>query len=171
VFPAHPKSISSFVGTDTAVEDEDLNYATAKMSEHQLAIVKNNGTFDEASFAWFNKSLNMLDYISPEKETAIILNQHLCAASFLSSMFTSKSSPFLLIIIHSAVKNFQERKAIRETWLSMEFTNWTVPFTVRSAFFLARTMNESLQNEVFDENENNGDIIQDGGFIDSFQNG
>jgi len=170
-FSAHPKSISRFVGNDTALEDEAVNYATRKMSEHQLAITKNNGSFDQAFFPWFNKSLNMLDYISPEKETAIILNQHLCAGSFLSKMFSSKGSPFLLIIIHSAVRNFRERKAIRETWLSLDFTDWTVPFTVQSAFFLARTMNESLQNEVFAENGKYADIIQEGGFIDSFQNG
>ena len=106
----------------------------------------------------------MAVYVQPENVTAKILNSGLCP--------NRTDEPFLLVVICSAVKNFESRTAIRETWMSVNRTVERKPgvkLSIRMAFLLGETLNETLQNQVFDESEKHGDIIQEG-FYDSYLN-
>ncbi|XP_076446970.1 beta-1,3-galactosyltransferase 5-like [Babylonia areolata] len=73
----------------------------------------------------------------------------------------------LLIVIHSAVGDFQRRRILRETWAAVDTIH---NLTVRRVFFLGRDMSSSLtQVLVNTEQANFGDIVQ-GDFVDSFSN-
>ncbi|KAF5288255.1 hypothetical protein FQA39_LY04023, partial [Lamprigera yunnana] len=68
----------------------------------------------------------------------------------------------LLILIHSAPKNYDRRKSIRETWGSKRDRI--------AVFFMLGTVKETLvQNKLEDENESHNDIIQ-GSFLDIYRN-
>ena len=102
----------------------------------------------------------MATYVQPENLTAIIPNEGLC---------DTVSPPFLLVVICSAVDNFEAREAIRQTWKSLNYFNWTSELPVQIAFLLGQPVNETRQGDVLAESKEHGDIIQEG-FIDAYLN-
>lgn len=124
---------------------------------------------EDKNHPWYGKSLNLLDYIQPDSDTTIISNKEICVP-IPSYLPKKRSSPYLLITIISAPGNFEQRQAIRDTWLSMDNTNWTIPFNFRAIFVMGKTMNESIQAEIFAESATHQDIFQEGGFIDAYLN-
>lgn len=123
----------------------------------------------DKNFTWnVNSTRDVATYVQPENVTAIIPNEELCTSANSAERDIS-SPPFLLVVICSAVQNFRERQAIRQTWMSMDYFNWTASVPIRSAFLLGRNFNESLQSEVMAESKTHGDIIQEG-FVDSYLN-
>lgn len=122
-------------------------------------------TFTAPNFTWnANSTRDLSIYVQPENVTAIIPNADLCQADSEAE----QKKPVLLVIICSAVDNFQAREAIRETWMSLQLNDST-PFTVRTAFLLGQTTNDSRQADVAAESNAYGDIIQEG-FIDAYLN-
>ncbi|CAK9302760.1 unnamed protein product [Gordionus sp. m RMFG-2023] len=81
---------------------------------------------------------------------------------------------YMLIMIHTAPKNFEERMAIRTTWAS---TNIFKHISIKLTFLLAAiieipfnsTTSGPIQLEIERENSIYGDIIQ-GNFIDAYRN-
>lgn len=53
----------------------------------------------------YNTSRNTADYVLPDEDTDLIKPQHVCDSKF-----------FLLIVVCSAINNFEARQNIRETW-------------------------------------------------------
>lgn len=76
-----------------------------------------------------------------------------------------RQPPLVLVLIHSAPKNFHKRQVIRETWGTWGKTN------KRSALvFLVGTVDsQPLQIKLMHENSLNGDLVQ-GNFLDSYRN-
>lgn len=72
---------------------------------------------------------------------------------------------YLLILIHSAAKNFRARKTIRSTWGAVKHYNGVA---VVSFFLLGRT-DALMQKQIDTESQQNNDIIQ-GDFIDTYRN-
>ncbi len=69
------------------------------------------------------------------------------------------------MIVCSAVKNFDERQVIRDTWAKdqRELSN------VKVIFLLGQLKNATFQSNVTAESETFGDILQEG-FIDTYAN-
>ena len=107
------------------------------------------------AFVWpHNQSRNARHLISPEEET-----------SLLTSSVCSQSSPYLLVIVCSAVQNFEARYSIRNSWASDQSTL----NNVKVVFLVGQRINETLQDKLNFESEEYGDIIQES-FIDSYAN-
>jgi beta-1,3-galactosyltransferase 1 len=107
----------------------------------------------------FNYSRDLSKYIMPENITAIIPNEGLCNTAL----------PHLLVIVPSAVVNFDKRSAIRETWGSA-FKNYNYKgYNVVLAFIVGKPLNSSLKSQISVESNAYNDIIQED-FIDNYQN-
>lgn len=113
-------------------------------------------SFEQLQGWSFNTSRNLHSYISSDNNTILSPNE-LCA-----------SSPFLVIIICSAIDNHNSRNAIRNTWGSEEYFN-KFNLTVKIAFLLGTSDNDTLNNSIVDENNEYGDIIQ-ATFHDTYNN-
>ncbi|KAJ9599351.1 hypothetical protein L9F63_010172, partial [Diploptera punctata] len=106
----------------------------------------------------YNTSRDLHNYILPNNVTAIIPQMDLCSSPEL----------FLLVVVCSAVANFEQRSAIRDTWASVpSITNSSN--TVKVAFLLGDPDNSTLQEMVEEESLQYADVIQEG-FIDSYNN-
>ncbi|XP_043288700.1 beta-1,3-galactosyltransferase 1-like isoform X2 [Venturia canescens] len=104
----------------------------------------------------FNTSRNLNTYIQPKTNTTILSPAEICAPPV----------PYLLIIVCSAVTNYNARMAIRNTWAN----NASVyDKTVRVAFLLGQSDNETLNDSVTDENLRFHDVIQEK-FYDTYNN-
>lgn len=103
----------------------------------------------------FNTSRDMRQYILPDNTTAVQQPTHLCTNPL-----------FLLVIVCSAVDNFDSRNAIRQSWGSESMVDNA---TVRVTFLLGQTENQTTQAKLFAENQLHDDIIQER-FIDSYNN-
>ncbi|KAF7994003.1 hypothetical protein HCN44_011272 [Aphidius gifuensis] len=114
-------------------------------------------SFEQLEGWSFNTSRNLHSYISSNNNTTILSPDELCA-----------SSPYLVIIICSAIGNHNSRNAIRNTWGSDEYLN-KFNLTVKIAFLLGQNDNDTLNNAVVDENDEYGDIIQ-ATFHDTYNN-
>ncbi|XP_064608346.1 beta-1,3-galactosyltransferase 1-like [Liolophura sinensis] len=72
----------------------------------------------------------------------------------------------ILVYVHSATRNFQRRRILRETWANkFIFKN----ITMRTVFMLGRTHDFMEQMKIKNENLVYGDIVQ-GDFLDTHQN-
>ena len=111
------------------------------------------------NFTWtVNSTRDLAVYVQADNVTAIIANEQLCGSN--------GESPFLLIVVCSAVGNFEAREAIRQTWM---MGNASKSLPVRTVFLLGRPLNESRQIDVITESSIHGDIIQEG-FHDAYLN-
>merc|ERR1711936_988369 len=113
------------------------------------------------AFVWpANQSRDVSLLVRPQEVTTKIWPTSACPQN------ESKSEDlFLLVIVFSAIKNFNERQTIRDSWASDEIPNSQV------IFLLGHVGNDSipLQINVTKESETFGDILQED-FIDSYAN-
>lgn len=79
------------------------------------------------------------------------------------NLVCNESSPLLLVLVHSAPKNYAKRKTIRETWGSQTGDN------VKIVFMLGLVNEFNLQSRLEEENRQFNDIIQ-GNFLDTYKN-
>ena len=114
------------------------------------------------AFVWpANQSRNARDLISPERKTTI-LNTEVCAST---SSTTDSSAPYLLVIVCSALQNFEARYSIRQSWAqdTRSLKN------VKVVFLVGQQVNNTHQELLKNEQEEYGDIIQES-FIDTYAN-
>lgn len=96
--------------------------------------------------------------VSPTLESTII-KPKVCDSVDPSSF------PYLLIVVCSAVTNFDARTAIRNSWaLDQEVLKG-----VRVVFLVGQEVNNTHQDELIQENNVYGDMLQEG-FIDTYAN-
>lgn len=72
------------------------------------------------------------------------------------------SNPLLLVLVHSAPKNYKKRKTIRETW-GQEREG------MKLLFLLGSVNDSAMQEDLLTENNQYGDFVQ-GSFDDSYRN-
>ncbi|XP_049807392.1 beta-1,3-galactosyltransferase 1-like isoform X1 [Schistocerca nitens] len=104
-----------------------------------------------------NTSRDLKLYVLPENLTAIIPQPDICSEKL-----------FLLIVVCSAVGNFEARSAIRQTWASAPVVTEKAS-AIRVAFLLGESENNTLQEQVEEESIKHSDIIQEG-FLDTYNN-
>ncbi|KAG7188669.1 hypothetical protein KM043_008292 [Ampulex compressa] len=106
----------------------------------------------------YNTSRDLCVYIHPENTTLILNPAGICS-----------SSPYLLIVVCSAVANYQARTALRNTWANKNYLDILYNSTVKIAFLLGQSDNDTLNNLVLEESLQYNDIIQEK-FYDSYNN-
>ena len=97
---------------------------------------------------------NVSRLIQPDQNTFLMEPVTMCRRKIENESETNKT--LLLIMVCSAVQNFQKRELIRETWA--KDTNWF--HDVKVIFMLGNTLDPLLQNAVFEEAANHQDIVQ-----------
>ncbi|TRY68439.1 hypothetical protein TCAL_05625 [Tigriopus californicus] len=118
------------------------------------------------AFVWpANQTRDAYEMILPNVSTNLVAS--LCTPTSSSGQSSAKSSaaPVLVVVICSAVRNFEARRAIRTTWAQKDL----VPPGVRIVFLLGRGQNFTGQNSVIREAKEFGDIVQEN-FLDSYAN-
>ena len=102
----------------------------------------------------------------------LITNQQKCvsdtfASILLSNYFPSKwisflqikvTDLYLLMIVKSAVQNFEQRRMIRRTW-GNEISNFK-HFQTKTMFIVGSSIESKIQNEISKENDRYNDLIQ-----------
>lgn len=106
----------------------------------------------------YNTSRNLCVYIHPENTTSILSPTNICSLP-----------PYLLIIICSAVANQEARVAIRSTWANKYNLDNLYNSTVKIAFLLGQSDNDTLNNLIVEENSQYNDIVQER-FFDTYNN-
>ncbi|CAD1480981.1 unnamed protein product, partial [Heterotrigona itama] len=106
----------------------------------------------------YNTSRDLCVYIHPENTTSILNPNDICSPS-----------PYLFIVICSAVTNVKARIAIRNTWANKNNLNNTYNSTVKVAFLLGQSDNDTLNSMIAEESHRHNDIIQEK-FYDTYNN-
>ena len=84
-------------------------------------------SFPAIAFVWpANQSRNATDLLETDRSTTLIWPSGVCQTSQDSSNRQVKPKIYLLVIVCSAVKNFQERQVIRDTWAKDQVSNCVV---------------------------------------------
>ena len=120
------------------------------------------------AFVWpANQSRDAKILLRPSEDTTRLWPTSICKVKEDTSnnATTNSDDLILLVIVLSAMKNFQERQAIRDSWASESNANTKV------VFLLGHIGNDTspLQVNVTKEFEEFDDIIQED-FIDSYAN-
>ena len=106
------------------------------------------------AFVWpANQSRSARDLIYPDIRTSL-LNPDICGAR--SNNSSPEQNPYLLVIVCSAVQNFEARYTIRHSWA--QDTN--VKNNVRVVFLVGQQINKTHQEQLQSESDQYGDIIQ-----------
>ena len=122
--------------------------------------------FSAIAFVWpVNQSRNASVLLQPSRTTTLLWPTGVCSSSQVSGSADQPPKIFLLVIVCSAVKNFEERQVIRDTWAKDQLTL----SNVKVIFLLGQLKNATFQSNVTTESENYGDILQEG-FIDTYAN-
>ncbi|KAK2584710.1 hypothetical protein KPH14_007044 [Odynerus spinipes] len=106
----------------------------------------------------YNTSRDVRNYIHPGNVTSILSPLAICSPP-----------PYLLIIICSAVANHKARMAIRNTWANKNNLDLSYNSTVKVAFLLGQSDNDTLNNFVVKESLRYNDIMQES-FLDTYNN-
>ncbi|KAG5343217.1 B3GT1 galactosyltransferase, partial [Acromyrmex heyeri] len=106
----------------------------------------------------YNTSRDLCAYIHPENNTSILNPTGICSLP-----------PYLLIIICSAVANQEARTAIRSTWANKYNLDNLYNSTVKIAFLLGKSDNDTLNNLIVEESSQYNDIVQER-FFDTYNN-
>ncbi|XP_050591532.1 beta-1,3-galactosyltransferase 1-like isoform X1 [Bombus affinis] len=106
----------------------------------------------------YNTSRDLCVYIHPENTTSVLSPNDICS-----------SSPYLFIVICSAVTNIQARTAIRSTWANKNNLDNIYNSTVKIAFLLGQSNNDTLNSIIAEESHQYNDIIQEK-FYDTYNN-
>ncbi|KAJ8686207.1 hypothetical protein QAD02_022001 [Eretmocerus hayati] len=108
----------------------------------------------------YNTTRDTCTYIRPENVTTILDPKYICSET---------PSPYLLIVVCSAVRNVNARLAIRNTWGNKSHLDATYNSSVRLVFLLGQSDNDTLNSFVMDEGHLYNDIIQES-FHDTYNN-
>ncbi len=125
--------------------------------------------FSAIAFVWpVNQTRNASILLQTSTTTTLIRPTGVCSSPSSPSQTDQTGKPnniYLLVIVCSAVKNFEERQVIRDTWAKdqRELSN------VKVIFLIGQLKNATFQNNVTLESETYGDILQEG-FIDTYAN-
>ncbi|XP_043506030.1 beta-1,3-galactosyltransferase 1-like isoform X1 [Polistes fuscatus] len=106
----------------------------------------------------YNTSRDVKNYIHPDNITSILSPIAICSPP-----------PYLIVIICSSVGNYKARMAIRNTWANKSNLNLLYNSTVKVAFLLGQSDNETLNNLVLEESLQFNDILQEK-FSDTYNN-
>ena len=79
-------------------------------------------------------------------------------SKWISYLLTNVTNPYLLIIVKSAVQNFEQRNIIRRIWGND--TARSKPFQTKTMFILGSSRNSTIQDEILKENSKYYDLIQ-----------
>ena len=79
-------------------------------------------------------------------------------SEWISYLSTKVTYPYLLIVVRSAVQNFDQRNIIRRIWGN--HTTSVKPFQAKTMFILGYSTDSSIQDNVMKENEKYNDLIQ-----------
>ena len=101
-----------------------------------------------------HKTRNVSRLIKPDQNTFLVEPKIMCQRKIENESIANQT--ILLIMVCSAVQNFNQRKTIRETWA--KDTNWF--HDVKVIFILGNTPDLLLQNSVFQEAVYYQDIVQ-----------
>ena len=101
-----------------------------------------------------HKTRNVSRLIKPDQNTFLVEPKIMCQRKIENESIANQT--ILLIMVCSAVQNFNQRKTIRETWA--KDTNWL--HDVKVLFMLGNTHDEALQNSVLKEAAYYQDIVQ-----------
>lgn len=104
-----------------------------------------------------NQSRSAKQLVQPERVTTLLSPAGLCGPD--------APPPYLLVIICSAVQNFEARAAIRSSWAQDQNTL----HNIKIVFLVGQLVNNTHQDELNEEFAHNNDIIQES-FIDSYAN-
>lgn len=106
----------------------------------------------------YNTSRDVKNYIHPENVTSVLSPLSICSPP-----------PYLLIIICSAVANHKARMAIRNTWANTSNLDLLYNSTVKVAFLLGQSDNDTLNNFIIEESLRYNDMLQEK-FVDTYNN-
>ncbi|KAL2717977.1 hypothetical protein V1478_011853 [Vespula squamosa] len=106
----------------------------------------------------YNTSRDVKNYIHPGNITSILNPLALCSLP-----------PYLLIIICSSVGNYKARMAIRNTWANKNNLDLLYNSTVKVAFLLGQSDNDTLNSFIIEESFQFNDILQEK-FLDTYNN-
>jgi len=114
------------------------------------------------AFVWpENQTRSTRHLVRPDQVTTLLKPLDLCSPR----NSTSGSDPYLLIVVCSAVANWEARIAVRESWAKDQLTL----SGVRVVFLVGHLVNNSRQEQLVEEQENFGDLVQED-FLDSYAN-
>ena len=164
-------------------------------SSSQAKLILQNHRSTESDINNFDKhalnSLPAMEVLAPilgkgvglgSKRTIMTNPSHACASGTDGPLLVSpvcdaqSEDSVLVILVTSAPENFQQRKAIRNTWgrrrhvseaLNEKLKGTSQPW--RTIFMIGSTSNMSLQVQIQEEARKEGDILL-GDFIDSYRN-
>lgn len=103
----------------------------------------------------YHASRNISEYLPPDDSSPIQLPKTFC-----------DPPSFVLVLVYSSPENREARDAIRETWASHKNIS---DVTLSFFFLLGETRNQTLQEEILEEGESLGDVIQER-FLDAYTN-
>ncbi|XP_053977925.1 beta-1,3-galactosyltransferase 1-like isoform X2 [Hylaeus volcanicus] len=106
----------------------------------------------------YNTSRDLCLYIHPENTTSVLSPTGICSPPL-----------YLLIVICSAVMNLKARAAIRNTWANRNNLDSIYNSTVRIAFLLGESDNDTINSIIAEESHQFNDIIQEK-FYDTYNN-
>nr|XP_021000475.1 beta-1,3-galactosyltransferase 1 [Parasteatoda tepidariorum] len=106
------------------------------------------------NLAWMITQRNLYRYIVPENNTSLILPKSQCNGSI-----------FIVVVVCSAVPNFDARDSIRNTWGQYAASQRNM----QVLFLLGKSSNDSLNAAVANESSKYSDIIQED-FLDTYNN-
>lgn len=118
---------------------------------------KNKGPL---AYVWpANQSRAARDLISPLAVTSLLSPAAVCNSS------APATAPYLLVIVCSALTNFEARYTIRQSWAQDTDTL----NNVKVVFLVGQQVNSTHQEQLRSEAEQYGDIVQEA-FIDTYAN-
>ena len=114
-----------------------------------------------APFLWpHSQTRDVAALVRPDSVTTLVPPSRACAGN------TTSQQTYLLVVVCSAVKNFEARQAIRNSWAKDQ----TVLKDVSVVFLVGQLLNsDGTDRRLAGESEKFGDILQEG-FIDSYAN-
>lgn len=81
-------------------------------------------------------------------------------------MCSSLKSLTFIVVVHTAIENFNKRLGIRQTWANpTHYKN----LTMRTVFFVGKPKDKTLQGLIESESEQHNDLVQ-GNFLDTYRN-
>jgi len=114
------------------------------------------------AFVWpENQTRSTRHLVRPDQVTTLLKPSSLCSPK----NSTSGSDPYLLVVVCSAVDNWEARVAVRESWAKDQSTL----SGVRVVFLVGHLVNNSRQEQLAEEQESFGDLVQED-FLDSYAN-